>query len=385
MTRRIAIFLPNLRVGGAEMVHLVLAKEWALQGIHVDFVLMQAIGNLLPEVPDGCRVIDLRCTRIRQTFRPIASYLRRERPDAMIAAMWPLTVLAPTAARLARTATRVIISEHTNISMTRDHLSVGSLRLPDSLSRSLRGVALSVGYRLADARIAVSEGVARDAEANSHLPRGAFRVIHNPTPAMNPRGEAPLPEALLSLPPRLPLILTVGNLKPAKDHQTLLYAFARISEVIDARLCIIGEGPLRHELERIADKLGIGSKVFLPGFQDPAPFYKRADVFALSSTREGFGNVLVEAMQFGLPIVSTDCPSGPAEILENGRYGRLVPVGDPYALADAILQSINYESDRERQKLRASAFAPSRISQSYLDVIFPEGLHRDVVTPQSPP
>jgi len=373
---RIAIFLPNLRGGGAEMVHVVLSKEWVRQGIQVDFVLMQAAGELIPQVQADCRIIDFRCKRLRHTLRPLVSYLRRERPAALIAAMWPLTVLAPTAVRIASVSTRVIVSEHTAVSMTRDSLGVGKWRLPGPLSGAFRRLALAVGYRMADACIAVSTGVARDAEANALLPRGAFRVIHNPAPAASPSGEGPIPEALLNLPP-VPLILTVGNLKPAKDHQTLIHAFARLSGSNDAMLCIVGEGPLRRELEALSDELGVGLKVLLPGLQDPAPFYKRARVFALSSTREGFGNVLVEAMQHGLPIVSTDCPSGPAEILEGGRYGRLVPVGDSEALAEALVQALNENVDRTKQQRRASDFRPRQISHAYLNAVFPEGQFRE--------
>jgi len=368
--KKIAIFLPNLRGGGVEKMRLTLTKEWIADGHHVDLVLMQSTGELLANIPDGCRVIDLQCGRLRETFGPLVTYLRRERPDALLAAMWPLTVIAPAAARVAGTSTRVAISEHTNVSMTQDRLAFGPVQIPATLSRSFRNVALALAYRLADARVAVSTGVARDAESSARLPKGSFCVIHNPAATTSPElVESPVPGALLGLPPS-PLILSVGNLKPAKDYRTLIGAFARLPAAIDARLCIVGEGPLRQELETLADELGVRSRVILPGFQDPNPFYQRATVFALSSAREGFGNVLVEAMLYGLPIVSTDCPSGPSEILQAGRYGRLVPVGDTAAFADALMQSLGESVDRERQRRRASEFTPHRISEAYLSTLF---------------
>jgi len=166
-----------------------------------------------------------------------------------------------------------------------------------------------------------------------------------------------------------PRILTVGNLKPVKNHPLLLRAFAALGRP-EARLMLLGQGRNEAALRALADSLGIGDRVIFAGFHpDPAPFYATADLFVLSSDHEGFGNVIVEALSCGLPVVSTDCPSGPAEILENGRFGRLVPVGDAGALTAAIDLALSAPVDKAAQKVRADVFAPEIAARKYLDLL----------------
>ena len=141
----------------------------------------------------------------------------------------------------------------------------------------------------------------------------------------------------------------------------------------DARLLILGTGELAEATAAVARAEGIAEKVLMPGATfDPTPYYRSADLFVLSSDREGFGNVVIEALACGLPVVSTDCRSGPSEILENGRYGRLVPVGDEIALAEAILESLSARHDRAALKRRAADFAPELIAEQYLELLFPQ-------------
>ncbi len=167
-------------------------------------------------------------------------------------------------------------------------------------------------------------------------------------------------------------IMTVGRLKRVKNHALLIRAFAKVSEIQPARLMIVGDGELRDELEALIAELGLGGKVVLPGFvNDPTPLYRSADLFVLSSNYEGFGNVIVEAMACGVPVVSTDCPAGPSEILENGRFGTLVPVGDVDALASAMMSALQTGHDPEVLKRRAAAFAPEVAASKYLDLLFP--------------
>ena len=163
----------------------------------------------------------------------------------------------------------------------------------------------------------------------------------------------------------------MGTLKEQKDHRTLIRAFARLSRDFNAKLTILGEGPLRAGLESLIAELGLQSRVSMPGFVvDPYPWLRSADLFVLSSQYEGFGNVIVEALECGVPVVSTDCPSGPAEILENGRYGRLVPVDDVVALATAMSASLAELHDREKLMKRATAFSVRNISDQYLSYFF---------------
>ena len=172
-------------------------------------------------------------------------------------------------------------------------------------------------------------------------------------------------------------LLAVGNLIPIKDYSTLLAAFALLRQRVDAQLLILGEGNCRNELEAQATKLGIEGSLYMLGFvKDPSPYYHRADLHILSSAGEGFGNVIVEALAAGTPVVSTDCPSGPREILCNGKFGRLVPVGDASKMAWAMAESLATAPDRLALKARAQDFSIDKAVDKYEDLLFPiRGIH----------
>ncbi len=158
-------------------------------------------------------------------------------------------------------------------------------------------------------------------------------------------------------------------MKAVKNHSLLLRAFAKL-ERPDARLMFVGDGAGRDALLALACELGVADRVILAGFlSDPTPFYQTADLFALSSNYEGFGNVIVEAMASGTPVVSTDCPSGPGEILEGGKHGRLVPVGDVDAMASAIAAALEEPAPSEQLKARAADFHPAKAAKAYLDLM----------------
>lgn len=358
---RIGVLLPDLRAGGAERLHVHLAQEWVRLGIGVEFVLRQAHGELLGQLPEGVGVVDLAAARVRQSLWPLRTYLRRRQPQALLAAMWPLTVVAPVAARFSGYCGRIVVSEHA----------------PQSLSYLRRGkghnmmmaASMRMFYPWADARVAVSEGVADDMVRLSEVPRRAIEVIHNPAAVgrVLDKGSSPLPIAIGGS----SLILSVGTLKAVKRHDVLIRAFGR-AQLPDATLCIIGEGVERVRIEALVQELGLQGRVLLPGYRaDTAPWYAHADLFVLSSDHEGFGNVIVEALEQGTPVVSTDCPSGPREILADGRYGALVPVGDIDALARAMENSLSSRHDHEALKRRARDFSVSKAATAYLDLLLP--------------
>jgi glycosyltransferase involved in cell wall biosynthesis len=360
--QHVAILLPDLRPGGAECLHLQLADEWLKRGISVDFVLRKARGELLAQVPAGVRVIDLRADRVRNAIGPLTSYLKTEQPDALLAAMWPLTFIAPLAARLAGYRGRVAVSEHSPLS----HAYAGK-GWPHRLALRLTS---RIGYAIAGARIGVSSGVADDMAMLSRLPRDRFSVVHNPA-ATGKAGTHPRPQALAAV--ARPVILSVGTLKAVKRHDLLIEAFAKFAAGHEATLCILGEGAMRGALEAQVERLGLQGRVLLPGYvADPTPWYAHADLFVLSSDYEGFGNVIVEAMEQGVPIVSTDCPVGPAEILQGGRFGKLVPVGDADALAEAMEQVLSGSVDRDGLRERARDFDVGRVAQRYLELLLPK-------------
>jgi glycosyltransferase involved in cell wall biosynthesis len=230
-------------------------------------------------------------------------------------------------------------------------------------------------YPWADAIIAVSDGVADDVARVTSLPRESITTIHNPvvTPELQEKMRAPLDHPWFA-PGNPPVLLAVGRLVDQKDFPTLLKAFARVRAVRKARLIILGEGKERPELEALTGKLGVASDVDLPGFVlNPFPYMIRASALVLSSAWEGLPGVLIEAMACGCPVVSTDCPSGPAEILNGGAYGPLVPVGDDAALAKAILSVLEAPPDSERLRAQAALFSVDRATDQYLQVLLEPG------------
>ncbi|MGC9418252.1 MAG: glycosyltransferase [Rhodovulum sp.] len=358
----ISILLPDLRGGGAERVNIDLAHEFVRAGHAVEFVLMQARGELLGEVQTSFSVVNLGTPRARGVPLALARYLRQRRPDSLLAAMWPLTVIAPVARGLARQRCRVLVSEHNTLSV--QYRDWGGAHLI-----AMR-LSMALGYRLADARVGVSAGVVDDIAALSGLSLQAFSVIHNPVPPRPEPDTATMTgaEHLWAGPPGA-RIVTVGSMKAQKNHPLLLRAFAQLDRP-DARLMFVGDGTGRDALQRLACELGIADQVIFAGFQpDPTPFYRTADLFVLSSDYEGFGNVIVEALSCGTPVVSTDCPSGPAEILADGEYGRLVPVGDASALAQAMEATLADPPAPDRLKARARDFAPEKAASRYLELM----------------
>lgn len=363
---RIALFLPSLRGGGAERVMVNLARGFARWGIQVDLVLARAEGPYLSHVPREVRLVDLHATRVLASLPGLVRYLRSECPKALLSALHHANVVALWARKLARVPTRVVVSVHSNPSQATAN------------SKNLRARLMPLWawryYSWAHAVVAVSRGVAEDLVRLTGLPRNKVRVIYNPvvTPELFEKAEESLSHPWFAA-GEPPVVLGVGRLTAAKDYPTLIRAFALIRKEVLARLMILGEGEERSKLEALVRDLNLEDDVALPGFvENPYKYMKRARVFVLSSAWEGFGNVLVEAMALGTPVVATDCASGPAEILEDGKWGRLVPVGDEKALAQAIVGAITEERGRATE--RARCFALGEIVEQYAEVL---GIFKD--------
>jgi glycosyltransferase involved in cell wall biosynthesis len=324
----LALFLPSLEGGGAEHVMMDLARGFVGRGFQVDLVLASAQGAFLTQVPTGVRVIDLKARRTLTALLPLVGYLRRVRPTALLATLDHANLIALIAKALAGTRTRTAIRE-ANIP-SRETTRSRKERLLLRLMRYL--------YPRADALIAVSQGVADDLVTTLGLNPSRVQVIYNPvvTDQLLQQAHEPLIHPWFAK-GQPPVILGAGRLVLQKDFATLIRAFAGVRRQAHVRLVILGEGELRSELEMLVRELGLEGDVALPGFVDnPFPYMARAAVFVLSSAWEGLPNVLIQAMALGTPVVSTDCPSGPREILKGGEYGKLVAVGDDRALAEAI-------------------------------------------------
>lgn len=328
----IAIFLRCLYSGGAERVLLNLARGFVEQGLKVDIVLMKKVGSLLDQLPPEIRLIDLKAQSKLTTLPKLVKYLRREKPVSMIAALHYPCEIALLAKRLAKVPTKIIISEH-------NHLSLEAKRIPQ-LSVRLTPLAARLLYPWADGIVSVSRGVAEDLAKVTKLSKNKIDLIYNPviTPEIFIKAKEQINHQWFQA-GEPPVILAVGRLHIQKDYPTLLRAFKKVSKIRDCRLVILGEGPEKENLNRLINQLGLEKNVAMLGFVDnPYVYMKNSAVFVLSSAWEGFGNVIAEALAVGTPVVSTNCDSGPAEILANGKYGELTPVSDIKAMAEAILR-----------------------------------------------
>ena len=347
--------------GGTERVTFALIEEQLRRGT-ADLLYIEGGGEVL-SLPPSTRTIKLAGARMLNCVRPLATYLRQERPEALVVSSWPLTVYAVAARLLSGAPTRLILCEHNTLSL--QYAEVGLLR------RLALRTSISVAYPLADARVAVSRGVANDLAQLGGISTSSISVIENPVRWIagqeNVADVSDIPVAWRNFPGAR--VLTVGHLKPQKNHRLLVQAFARLSRQREAALMIVGAGEEEAEIRRAAVDECVADRVFFAGsVVNPAPFYASADLFVLSSNYEGFGLVLVEALQFGLPIVSTDCKSGPASILENGKYGALTPVNDDEALAIAMQVQLDSPGDREARIARAKEYLPEKAAARYWEL-----------------
>ena len=235
--------------------------------------------------------------------------------------------------------------------------------------RAIRKAGKSFPY--ADAAVGVSLGVTAELAKVSGISANRLHTIYNPIVSKNllqKANETPDHPWFNNTGP--PIVLAIGRLDKQKDFPTLLTAFARLLDQCSARLVVLGEGPLRPTLLALAHNLHISEHVDFPGFvSNPFAYLAKARLFVLSSRYEGFGNVLVEAMACGCPVISTDCRSGPAEILENGRWGKLVPTEDPEALAQAMIHTMDTPSQRDALRERASYFSVERAVDRYEELL----------------
>jgi glycosyltransferase involved in cell wall biosynthesis len=395
--QHVALLMANLEGGGVQRIMLHLARALADRGHRVDLLVYKAQGDFVDSVPSGIRVVALETApgwmgrlhafraapeHLIQLALPVllplksqgalrclpalVRYLREERPAVLLSAEPDLNLVALWARRLAGVYVRTVISEHIHLP---SHLRYGAKRRKWRWRFIVPLIRRT--YPEADRIIAVSRGVADDLRTLAGLPPELVTTVYNPVvdSELAKKAEAPVDHAWFK-PGAPPVIIAVGRLTEQKDFSTLLQAFAQVRAQRQARLLILGEGELRRKLEALARELGVDQDVSLPGFaSNPFAYMARAAVFVLSSAYEGLPGVLIEALACGCPVVSTDCPSGPAEILENGQYGRLVPVGDQAAMAQAILSTLEAPPDRGLLQKRASLFSVDRAVEQYLEVL----------------
>jgi glycosyltransferase involved in cell wall biosynthesis len=358
--RPIAMFLPSLAGGGAERVALNLLKGIIDRNIPVDLVVADAQGEYSGRVPQGVRTLNLATPRVSLSIPALASYLREHQPVMLLSHMNHANVAAVLARDLARSSTKLAVVEHSTLSASKSKFFRGRF-----LPLVMRGL-----YPRADAIVGVSQGVSTDLERQLGLPSGKVKTIYNPVVDRELLANAKMPlEHPWFQAGSPPVFLAVGRLSPEKDYTNLISAFAIVRQQQPARLMILGEGETRQELETAIETLGIGEDVSLPGFvKNPYAYMSKATTFVISSRWEGLPTGLIEAMACGCPVVATDCRSGPAEILEGGKYGVLVPIENAGALAAAMLQSLEAPMSRDGSIERGMYFSTERAVSEYLNL-----------------
>ncbi|HAG85073.1 MAG TPA: glycosyl transferase [Cyanobacteria bacterium UBA12227] len=379
--KRIAFLLHSLEGGGIQRVVLNLLKEMLkYNAMSLDLVVASADGPYLEQVPAGVRVIDLHTSiefRAKSLIRlvpAIAEYLRREKPDTLLSHLPYANVFTVIAKALSGIPVDLVLIEHTFLY----HKVVQLESLPPKTDKykrqllpSLMPIMMRWFYPKANAIITVSQGMARELERDLKLQPDSVKVIYNPVvdESLLLKSNSALNDPWFQ-PNQPPVLIAVGRLAAQKDYPSLLHAFARFREQRVVRLLILGDGEARSQLEALVHKLGIDADVLLPGFvQNPYAYISRASALVLSSLWEGLPTVLIEAMACGCQVISTDCTYGPDEILEQGKYGWLVPVGDVSALATAMQEAIDSPKKPDELRHRAQNFRIEEAVSGYLKII----------------
>lgn len=372
--QRLAVFIPSLAGAGAERVVVNLLPGFVQAGLKVDLLIVRPGGALEDEVPTGVRTVVLSGKRLLAAMPSLIGYLRHRQPAALLVHLDFANLIALWSRTISRVDTRVVVTVHNTMSKVSAR---GSLK--DRILPFLAGKF----YPQADVVVGVSKGVVSDLRDMTGLNARETQVIYNPIVSKDllksadreQRGRKK-PNVGWPDPTENRLVLGVGRLTRQKNFAMLIRAFGRVVRTEpSARLVILGEGPQREKLEELVEEIGLGNMVQMRGFVDnPAPWFQAASVFALSSEWEGLPTVLIEALAFGCPVVSTRCPSGPEEILKNGTYGRLVPPGDEAALADGILEALRDPPAGDRLRQRAREFGVDRAVDEYLEVLFPDAI-----------
>jgi glycosyltransferase involved in cell wall biosynthesis len=363
----VAILIPSFEMGGFQSVFVALANGLSLAGVRTTVLTFDPFGpkraSLNPKVTVAALASELPGWGRR--LLTLSRWLKSERPDAFLSGMSSANCLAICARMLGRApGIRLVISEH-NSMLSRVQGGDRRAIVSQKISRAL--------YPRADALVAVSKGVARETEALNPTWAGRTTVIYNPVV------DEVLADRLLGSEahpvfddPDVPVVCGMSRLVACKNYPLLIRAFLAFKARTQskAKLAIIGEGPERPALERLISEHDAAEDIMLLGERlNPIPLIAKADLFVHPSSREGFGNVIVEALAAGTPVIATDCPNGPAEILENGKWGRLTPMNDEAALSKAIEDCLSLREKPDPASIRR--FRSEDIVAAYRDVLFP--------------
>ena len=356
----LAIFIPSFRGGGAEKIAVLLANEISSLGYNVDLVVVSNKGPYRNLVSSEVRIKDLESDRVIGSLVPLIRYLRFSPPRTLLSLLNHANLIAIIAHKLSAAKSRLVVSER-NSPIHADQWLDRHILLP---------IFSPLLYPFADSLICISDGIRDVLLRKLKIPPDQLVTIHNPIDlrAVRDQAESELLDPWLDDPSENVLV-TAGRLVPQKDHKTLLRAMANIPNHVSWKLIILGTGKLEHELRELASELKIDGNIKWLGFVDnPYKWMARSDLFVLSSAWEGFGNVIVEAMACGTQVIATNCPSGPTEILEHGKWGTLVDVGDHIGLATAIEHQLTTPVLKD-VKARSEHFGSPDMIQKYLNAL----------------
>lgn len=352
---QIAFYLPALNGGGAERVVLTMAGVMKERGHDVQLVLDRGGGELHGEATRQFKSTVLHAPKTMLAAPKLSRWISASRIDVLVASLTHNNSVA--------VAARAMSSHHCAL-VAWEHNLFSSMPQMNDWRQDLGRICARFALPHADLVLAVSKAVSTELLASIPLKEERVCIVYNPIPMPNANElteTAPHPWLEDGQPP---VIISAGRLTAQKDYKTLLRAFARIPA--PARLIIIGEGECRMQLEAIVDQLGIRDRVLMPGFMaNPRAWISRARVFALSSLQEGFGNVIVEALGCGVPVVSTRSGGPPVEILDDGKFGALVNSSDDAALAQAIMNTMHAPPDKDLLLARAFEFRPCHIGDIF--------------------
>jgi glycosyltransferase involved in cell wall biosynthesis len=380
---RIAIFMPSIELGGQSRaaINLLTKLSEKSYGLQLDLLVIDVdpdlgvqipksvnvhyIGREIP-IPGASRFLSTRMRRSLGSVKGLVSYLREYRPTALIS--FQSSVIAVIASRLARTTTRMIVRESNH--PTEAVKELGWFRAQLGLW------AKRIAYKRADAIVAISQGASENLKQALHLPADLVNVIYNPTsrPELRELSLESTGVEFLDASDHVPAIVYVGRFAHQKDVPTLVRAFGIVRQQIECRLVLVGDGEKRSEIEDLVSELGLSADVDFVGFRyNPYPFMARASVFTVTSIYEGNPNALIEALTCGAPSISTDCPSGPREVLMDGAGGELVPMGDHGALAESMMRYLRdpeYAAGLlELAKANLHRFYPETAAERYLKLV----------------
>jgi glycosyltransferase involved in cell wall biosynthesis len=364
--KHFAIYIPTLEIGGAERVSVTLANGIAARGHRVTLLTVKDSGPFRANVREHVEVVALGGTGVIEAFPALVRWLKLEKPDAMLSMMAHTNLISIVARSVSKVKLRLIISERVSLAHA----------LPDMKGRITR-VLTSFLYKRADHITVVTKAMIAEIVKHTGVAEARVSAIYNPV--IDDDFLRQSNEETSELHPWFELsdrrvILAVGRLDVQKGFDTLLAAFSILASSDDsAYLIILGEGKHRAQLEALRKKLGLIQRVAFPGFAtNPYPSMKRASLFVLSSMSEGLPGVLVQAMACGTQVVSTDCPTGPREILEDGKWGALVPVGDEVALAHAMKNALVSTDAPPNVESRAAFFNETNSVDRYLAILADE-------------